>query len=439
MSNLGVSLLVLVALTLVNAFFSASEIAILSVRKTRLRELGEAGEGAALVALQLREDPERFLATVQIGITVVGATAGAFGGLVLDEPFAAFLRAHGVSAVAAERVAFALVVSLVSVLSVVIGELVPKSLALRSAETVALLVSRPLYLLSRLAGPLVWALTKLSNLVLRPFRDQTNFTEARLTVEELHLLVGEAAAAGTVDKETGEIATRAIELGNLRAYSVMVPRREVVWLAADASREHVERTLRDTPHARYPITGPDHEVQGYVLAREIYAQLLEGKLDLAVLVRDCPTFSSETSAVAILRTLQGARTEIGLIVDEGGFPVGLVSIETLAEELFGEIVAEHEKHSTSIMPTPAAPSVDAPPKRSFLVRGETPLHEVNRELDLDLPIDANASTLGGLVLAICGRFPERGHSLTLPGGVAAQVVETSPRRVLLVRLEVDAR
>jgi len=436
----GLHLLILLGLTLANGFFSGAEIAVVSARKTRLRELADDGHRAARDALRLRENPERFLATVQVGITVIGASAGAFGGAVLEEPFTVILRELGLGS-AANQVAFVVVVALISILSIVVGELVPKSLALRSAERVTLAVSRPLYLLSRCARPLIWFLTAMSNLILRPFRDQTTFTEARLSPDELRQMVGDAAAAGTVDAETGKIAARAIDLGNLRAYSIMVPQNEVVWLSSHTTRAAAEQIVRERPHARYPVLDAEQQVTGYVLAHELYRQLLDDAFDLAAIIREVPVFSEQARAVDVLRTLQRARSEIGILVDESGSPSGLVSIEILAEELFGEIVAEHEKPSASITPAPldaSGPSGDAQGSRAFLVRGETPLHEINRELGLEFPIEASASTLGGLILAAHGGFPESGSHVSLPGGVQADIVEASPRRVLLVRLTLPA-
>lgn len=429
MKQLALELLVILGLTLVNAFFAGAEIAIVAVRKTRLKELANEGHRAARVALRLRENPDRFLATVQVGITVVGISAGAFGGAVLEQPMSTALQRVGLGH-AAEEIAFALVVALISVLSIVIGELVPKSLALRHSERVALWVSRPLLLLSQVARPIVWFLTTASNLVLRPFRDQTTFTEARLSPEELQQLVDEATAAGTMNKDAGEIASRAIDLGNLKAFSMMVPRTEIAWLTLNGSREDVVQVLKDKPHARYPVLDSSQQPAGYVLAREVYAQLLEGDLDLRGAMRKIPTFPETAAAVVVLRALQEARSEIGLLVEETGSPSGLVSIETLAEELFGEILAEHEIARPSI-----APQDDG----STIVRGDTSLHEINRDLGLELPINATTSTIGGLVLATYGGFPAVGDTVVLPGGIDAEVTETSARRVLLVRLHHDKR
>lgn len=424
MRELAQNLAILLALTLVNAFFAGAEIAIVAVRRTRLDELAASGSRGARLAARLRANPERFLATVQVGITVVGVAAGAFGGAVLEAPVAAVLGKVGLAA-AAEEVAFVVVVAFVSVLSIVVGELVPKSLALRHAEAVALWVSHPLALLASAARPIVWFLTASSNLVLRPFRDKTNFTEARLSPEELLQLVDEATEAGTMDKDAGEIASRAIELGSLRAFSVMVPRTGIAWLTETDSPERVTRVLGERPHARYPVLDASEQPLGYVLAREVYAQLLAGALDLRALLRPIPTFPETVPAVVVLRTLQKARSEIGLLLDESGAPAGLVSIETLVEELFGEIAAEHEV---------LRPSVVRQRDGSVVVRGDTPVHEVNREFGLELPIAASSSTVGGLVLAARGGFPSAGESVALPSGVTAEVREVSSHRVLSVRL-----
>jgi putative hemolysin len=424
MTDLAIDLSIIVALALANAFFSGAEIAILAVRKTRLRELADDGHRAARLALRLREDPERFLATVQVGITVVGASAGAFGGAVLEAPIAAVLRRAGFGT-ASDKVAFALVVAFVSVLSIVIGELVPKSLALRSSERVALWVSRPLFVMARVARPVIWFLTAASNALLRPFHDETTFTETRLSPDELQQLVEEATVAGSVDRETGEIASRALDLGRLKGFSVMIPRGGITWLKRTATREDAEKVLRERPHARYPVIDDERQPVGYVIAHELYAQLLDDRFDLLAVLREIPLFPESAAAVDILRALQTARSEIGLIVDENGSTSGLVSIETLAEELFGEIAGENEE---------VRPGFARQADGSFLVRGEMPVHEINRELDLELPVEQVASTLGGLVLAEYGGFPRVGTKLALPSNVDAEVMETSARRVLLVRL-----
>jgi putative hemolysin len=422
---------VIVALTLVNAFFSGAEIAIISARKGRLEELAHAKHRGARAALELRRMPERFLATVQVGITVVGATAGAFGGAVLERPVAAVLNRHvleplGLSAWA-DGVALALVVAVISVLSIVIGELVPKSLALRSSERFALIASRPLLLLSRAASPVVWSLSSASNLILKPFSDTTSFTETRVSRDELRAMVQEAASEGAVNPGAADIASRALELDAVRVRAVMVPRVECVSLQASAPPEAVRDTLCSAPHRRYLVMGegPDH-VLGYVTATDVYRSLLEGELTLSSALREVPTFFENQSALSVLRSLQDAKAPMGVVVDELGSLLGLVTVEDIAEELMGDILAENDKSADPLRPAGA---------NAYLVEAGIPLHELNRRLKLELPTGPGWSTLSGLVTTLLGRIPEVGATVNLAPGVTGRVLEASPRRVRRLRLE----
>jgi putative hemolysin len=423
--SIGSELAVILGLTLLNAFFSGAEIALISVRKSRLEELAEKRQRSARAALALRRNPEQLLAAVQVGITVVGATAGAFGGAVLERPVAAALERIGAGAWA-EQIALAIVVAGISFLSIVIGELVPKSLALQASERVALFVAPPLLAFARLVKPVVWFLTAASNLVLRPFNDRTTFSEGRLTAEEIRDLMHEATVAGTLDAATGEIATRAIELGKLRVQAVMIPRSRITWISSTTSAEQIRRILQEKTHTRYPVHGATQEqVLGYVTARELYAQLLAGEVDVSKIVREVPLFPEQAAAIDALRALQTSRSQIGLVFDESGSISGLVSVEDISEELVGEIFAEHEVPEVAVREEGPG---------TFLVRGSTPIHEVNRATHFELPEDPRWSTLAGLLIQIAGTFPERGEHLQMEGGVEAEVLEAIDRRITLVRL-----
>ena len=270
-------LLIVLALTLAGGVFAGAEIAIVSVRKTRLQELLDDGRRGAKALLALRGQPERFLATVQVGITVIGATAAAFGGATLAEHLAPVLESIDGLAPYADDVAFVTVVLSVSYLSIVIGELVPKSLALRSSERYALAIAGPLLGLSWLARPIVWLLSSSANLVLKPFGDTTTFTETRHSAEELQRLVEEAAKAGTIPPDTGEIVIRALELPELRAADVMVPRQDVIMLPHDASPEQLLRVAKEHPYNRLPVYEDRFDnVVGYVSMKDLLPRALEG-------------------------------------------------------------------------------------------------------------------------------------------------------------------
>jgi putative hemolysin len=421
----GNELLLIFALTLVNGFFSGAEIGLLSVRRTRLQELADDGRRAARSALALRDDPERLLATVQVGITFVGATASAFGGATLAAPLARWLEGIGVHT-GADQLALAIVVTLVSVLSIVLGELVPKSLALRSSERVSLLVAPGLRLISRLARPLVWFLTSLSNVVLRPFQDQTSFSESRLSPDELQTMVEEASTAGSLSPAVGDIASRALDLEELPITALMIPRKHVIALRMNATYEEAWTLMKRHPHARYPVVEQDLDtVAGYVVARELIVQLVErNSVDVRSVTREIPTFAERTPAVQALRKLQNARSQLAAVIDEHGMTSGIVTVTDIAEELLGDILSEHDRPSESIREE--RPGV-------ALVRADTPIQEINRELDLELELSHEYATLSGLLMHASTRIMQPGEKLTIDD-IEFEVIEGTPRQVKLVRV-----
>jgi putative hemolysin len=425
--KMWVEISLIVLLTIVNGLFAGAEIAILSVRKTRLQELAAEGNASARALQRMREQPERFLATVQIGITVVSATAAAFGGATLVQGISAVFERSGLRKELAEDFALAVVVVLISYSSLVLGELVPKSLALRSAEKSALLVARPLLALLWLARPAVWFLTASSNAILRIFRDQTTFAEARLSKEELQQLVDEAATAGSVDRQIGAIAYRALDFGDIAVSAVMSPRADMVTLSRDASKEDVRKILITHGHTRTPVyEGSQDNIVGYATARDLVALLAaEGRRQVRDIVRPALFVPESRRAADVLTDMQQKRDHLALVVDDVGAVSGLVTLEDLLEELVGEIFAEHE--------TPVE-RFRRLPDGTVLVRGRVPVHEVNRELGLELSEGPGWTTLAGLAIALAGEIPRIGARLEVKPDLFLEVLEASDRRVLLLRI-----
>ncbi len=423
----GTQLWILLGLTLFNGVFTSAEIALLSVRRTRLKQLGAQGSSAAKVVLALRDKPERMLATVQVGITVISASAAVFGGATLEAPLAGFFRWLGLAQSAADGVAFVVVILFVSYLSLVLGELVPKSLALRAPEAFALALARPLAWLAWLSRPLVWLLTASSNLVLRPFKDRTSFSESRLSPEELVQLVDEAATAGTVPRGSAELAARSILLGTLTANALMVPRPKMVTLELSASREALLEVLRTRPHARYPVFDAEPErLIGYVVARELMLLADDSQEARRALLRPLAYFPATALAIDVLRGLQAEKQQLGVLVDEGGAVAGLLTIEDVAEEVLGEILEEHEVPPRLVWRDGA----------SVLALGEAPLHEVARVLGQALPGEGAVTTFSGLVVQVAGRVPAVGEVVVLSPTLAAEVLEVSTVRVVKARVRV---
>ncbi|XXT61850.1 hemolysin family protein [Sorangium sp. So ce590] len=415
-----------------NGFFSGAEIAVVTIRKTRLDQLVQSGSARARAVKRLRGNPERFLATVQIGITIVGATASAFGGSTLAKDLAPVLRAVPWIGDAADELALAAVVALVSFLSLVLGELVPKSLALRSAERYALLVGAPLRGLSSLARPLVWLLTASSNLVLRLFGDRTNFVEARISPEEIQQIVDDAAEAGSVDKRAGEIASRALDFAGLTALQVMLPRFRVVALPRETTAEEVQRVVLEHGHTRMPVyEGSNDNVIGYVTMPELLALLWgNGEFSLESILRPAYFVVASMPAVDLLAEMKRRRLQLAVVVDEQGGMSGIVTMEDLVEELVGEIFAENEAHP------PPAETIRRGPDGSALVPGDMPVHELNRQLEIELPDDVRWSTVAGLCMGLARRIPAPGDVLRTPDGVELHIVDASPRQIRTVRVRI---
>lgn len=424
-------ILIILALILLNGVFAGAEIAILSLRKTRLAELVEEGSGSARAVAALREDPESFLATVQIGITVVGATAAAFGGASVAAQLTPILAAVPVLAPYAEQLALGLVVATVSFLSLVLGELVPKSLALRAGESYALLIGRPLSAVAWAGRPVVALLTGASNLVLRLFGDRTNFTEARLSREEVQQIVDEAASAGSVDPHAGEIASRALEFSTLDAYTVMVPRSDLVLLPKSAGVPEIVAASRKGGHARIPVyDGNVDNVVGFLNVRDALAEAAVGAaFELEPLIHPVLFVADSMRAPALLKRMQAERAHLALVIDEQGTIVGLVTIEDLLEELVGDILSENDKPA-------AEPAREA--DGTWVLPGNTPVHEVNRRLSIELP-EGDFATLAGLCVSLAGTIPATGAVLQTEDGIVLEVVDATPRRVRRVRIKRPGR
>lgn len=419
--------LIVLALLVLNGVFASAEIAVLSVRKTRIAELVEEGSKGARAVLWLRRQPERFLATVQIGITVVGTTAAAFGGDSLAEHLATALAAHAPwLGASAHRVAFVLVIVLISFLEIVVGELVPKSLALRHAERFSVTLGPMLRVMASVVRPLVWLFTAASNAVLRLFDDKTSFSETRLSPEEIQELVEEAGRTGAIDAGTSEIASRAIDFRELTAADVMVPRAAIVAVSRDADADEVRRVLAGRRFARLPVyEGEPENLVGHVALKDLVVPCLDGRALRDVPVHPAHFIPATTPAAALLRRMQRERLSMVMVIDELGGLLGLVTVADLLEELVGELLGEGDPD-----PTPLARDPDG----TAVVPGETPIRDVNRALTMGLPEPASVTTVAGLCLEALGRLPAAGERVTLTDGHVLEVLAATPRKVDSLRI-----
>ncbi len=421
---------IILLLIAVNGIFAGAEISIISVRRSRLQQLVEEGRAGAGAVQALRHAPERFLATVQIGITVVGATAAAFSGASLSTRLSLGLQGFGWGVETATDVALALVIAGISFLSIIFGELVPKSLALRAGERYALLVARPLQALAWLGRPLVWLLTASSNLILKPFGDATSFTEARHSTEELQQLVEEAAQAGSLDPRSGEIAARALDFGDLTAAAVMVPRNRLVAVPLSSSQADLRKVVLAARFSRMPVyDGNLDNVVGYITMRDVLALTWDREeVVLADILRPAFFVPETTGAGRVLHEMQRRRVPLAIVVDEHGGVAGLITLEDLVEELVGDIASEDERGEHAL---------HVEPDGSALIRGPVAIRDINRELGFDLPEGEGWTTIAGLCIELTGGIPAPG-SRVRSGGMVLEIVEASTRAVGLVRVRPQA-
>jgi len=420
---MGTAILIVLAFLVGNGLFAGAEIAILSVRKTRLREFIRRKDKRALAVKRLRDTPERFLATVQVCITTFGTAASVYGGAELEPVLERQLHEIGLGHVAA----LVLVVILIVYLELVIGELVPKSLALRYSDRYSFFAGRPLMFISQLLRPVVWTLTTASNVLLRFFGDKTTFTETRLSRDELQQLVEEAAKTGSVDPRASEIASRALGFGEVTVAEVMVPRNRVVALRRGAPPEEVQRVILEEGHSRMPVFDQSIDnIVGYVVARDVLALAWEkGLVVLEDILRPPHKVPESTRALDLLRELQRRRTQMAVVVDDNGGLSGLVTAEDLIEELVGDIMSEDDVVEQYFV---------REPQGTILVQGWAAVRKVNRDLHLDLPVGKDRTTIAGLCMSLAQAIPQAGEKLTTDNGTVLEVIEASPRRVRRVRI-----
>jgi len=416
-----------------NGVLAGAEISLVSIRKTRIDELVTEKRAGANAIKKLRKDPEGILATVQIGVTVITEAAAAFSGADIAHGLEPIFRSIPFLEKSAEHVSLALVIVALAFLTLWLGELVPKSMALRSAERYGLIISRPLLGLSWLLKPFVWALTASSNLVLRMFGLHTTFTESRLSPGEIQQLVDEATEAGSVDPAAGEIASRAIDFADLTSGHVMVPRRKIEGIPRNATTTEIKQIILEHGHTRMPVyEGVIDNVVGYVTLRDLLALLVENQLIvLEDVIRPAFTVPESMRAVDLLGEMKQRRTQIAIVVDELGATSGIVTAEDLVEELVGDLQSEHDEETS--------PRIVREAGGTALVGGDVPIRDVNRELEIELPEAESYSTIAGLCLHIAGRIPSAGDRFTAEDGTALEVVAATPRNIKSIRVRPKAK
>jgi putative hemolysin len=400
------------ALILLNAAFAGSELALVTLRDARLKRLGRRGKaGAALV--RLTSDPNRFLATIQIGITLAGFLASATAAVTLAEPLVELLGSLGR---AARPVAILLVTVALTFVTLVVGELAPKRIAMQRAEAWGLVAARPLAALATLARPAIWLLSHATDVVVRLFGGDPGRQRADVTEEELRDIV---AVQPELTEEERAIITSVFELGDRSLRQVVTPRHGLVALPSDLAASEGARRLVDAGHSRAPVyTGDIDDVVGIAHLRDLVA----GEGVAADHARPALVLPETVKALDALRSLQTRRQQMAVVVNEHGATEGIVTIEDLVEELVGEIWDEAD---------PDVQAVVREADGSVVVAGSYPVHDLD-EIGVDLPA-GDYTTVAGLVLHELGRIPTPGERLEV-GRWSIDVLRASARAIRRVRL-----
>jgi putative hemolysin len=400
-----------------------SEIAVVTARKVRLQQRADEGDVRARAALDLANDPEKFLSTVQVGITMVGVLAGAYGGNRLAEPLAVRIAAMPELAPYAEGIALGLVVTMITVLSLIVGELVPKRIGLNNPEAIASWVARPMMMLARIGGPVVGLLTSSTNVVLRLF-GITGEAEPNLTEDEIKALISQGAETGAVGATEENIVQRVFELGDLRVAAIMTPRPDIEWIDVDAGEEELREFLASHSHTQFVVChGGLDEVLGIVRSADLLPHAFKGvPIDLRSLTREALFVPDSMPAVQLLDSFRGSHKHVALVMDEYGAVEGLVTVTDLLTAIVGDLPADASE---------AAGSFVSRADGSWLVEGSASMEDVSAHFGLDeLPPDEKGAyqTIGGFVMARLGRVPKAADQFEW-GGMRFEVIDMDGRRI----------
>jgi putative hemolysin len=421
MTEILLETIIILSLIVLNGLLAMSELAIVSSRRVRLQQMAQDGNRGAEVALGLAEVPNRFLSTVQIGISLVGILAGAIGGATLARALSELIARIPVLENYASIISLVLVVGTITFLTVVVGELVPKRIALQNAESIASKVSRPMQTLSVITWPIVRLLGLATDGVLAIFRVDAQ-PKTALTEEEIRMLVEQGAQAGIIEEFERDMVESVFQLGDRPLEAIMTPRPEIVWLDVNMPDDQIRQIVKNSSHSRFPVCdGQLDRALGLVRAKDLLADCLGGhRLSLRETMQE-PLFAPENArAVEVLERFRKTGVHLAMLVDEYGGIEGLVTSFDVLEAIVGDI--------------PTMAEIDQPPiinrdDGSWLIDGLLSIKDFKQTFDIrSLPGDGSYQTLAGFVVFMLGRLPAPGDHFGY-SGFRFEVADMDGRRI----------
>lgn len=416
-------------LIFLNGYLAGTEIAVVTARKSLIQQMVENGRRSAKFLLKLKQEPDRFLATIQIGITGISALASAIGGataIKVIKPALEMIPLRIIS-VGAEPIAIGIVVILITYFSVIFGELVPKSIALMHPEKVGLWTARSIDIFSKVFYIFVKLLTFSTSLVLSPFGRRPFTDRAYITEEEVRMLIKEGGKHGVFEPVEEKILQRVFEFTDMSAKEVMVPITQIVAIQIDKTPEEIKTIIEEEQFSRYPVYGKDlQDIRGVLHAKDFFTLLNRpGQVDIRKIIKP-PFFIPETIKLSLLLgEMQKRRTHMALLVDEYGGISGLVTIEDLLEELVGEIRDEYDIESPVLQLKDGTLMIDA----------SISLRDLKEDYNISLPESPEYETLGGFLMTALQRIPQVGDEIEMDGK-RLSIVEMFGQRISKVRLEI---
>ena len=428
-SQKKMEIIIIVLLILLNGIFSMSEIAIVSSRKTRLDLSAKRGNKAAQAALDIAHAPNKFLSTVQIGITLIGILTGLFGGETMTEDVKVFFEKFDFFRPYAATIAVIVVVVFITFLSLVFGELVPKRIGLSNPEGIAKLVARPMNILSIITMPFVWLLTFTGDLIVRILGIKPK-SDSQVTEEEIKAIIQEGTEGGAVQEIEQDIMERVLILGDRKVVSLMTNRNDLVFLGLNQSRENIEKIVSEDLHSMYPVydQNPDN-LKGVVLLKDLFLNVNKADFELKKYLREPVYLSENTSVYKALQFFKEKSVSYGLVTDEYGITKGVITLNDVLEALVGSV---NEFYKEDYMLEQRADG-------SYIVDGQFPFHDFLMQFEMDDYLEEyDFNTLGGLILDITQKIPKEGEIIKWKN-FEFEIIDMDNARIdkILVKFQTD--
>jgi putative hemolysin len=413
---------------LLNGFFAAAEIAVVTARRTRIKQLIDEGRKNAAILKRLREEPDKFLATIQIGVTLAVALASVISGALAHKVLKPVLKNVPIPAIAisSDAIAIGVAAIIITYFSIVLGELIPKTIALSKPETVGLFVAPLIDKFSKLANIFVKILTISTNILLKPFGKRAFSERGYISEEEIKMIIEEGRERGIFEAEEKELIHSVFEFTDIFVKEVMVPAPQMVTMGINMTVDEVKTIISEEQYSRYPVVGKDlNDIRGILYAKDFFNSLLiTGSVNIRRIIKS-PIFIPETLKIGtLLREMQKKRIHMAIVIDEYGSVSGLVTLEDLIEEIVGEIRDEYDTESPVIQLGDGTMIIDA----SISIR------DINEDYYIAIPESPEYETLGGFIVTHLQRIPQSGDEINIDNKKLT-IIGMVGRRISKVKIE----